>query len=42
MISAYITNILQLRDPNEKIRQLEAIIGECYRKILEVKAELSK
>lgn len=41
MISAYIENISHLRDPDEKIRQLEAIIGECYRKILEIKAELS-
>ena len=41
MISAYIENISHLRDPDEKIRQLEAIIGGCYRKILEIKAELS-
>lgn len=40
MISAYITSILQLYDPEEKIRQLEAIIEECHRKIMEIKAEL--
>ena len=42
MISAYITNISQLKDPEEKIRQLEAIITECHRKIREIKEELRK
>lgn len=37
MISAYIANISQLRDPDEKIRQLEAIIEECCRRISETK-----
>jgi hypothetical protein len=41
MVSAYISNILQLKNQDEKIRQLEAIVGECYRKIQEIKAESS-
>lgn len=42
MISAYITNISQLKDPEEKIRQLEAIMEECRREILKTKRELRK
>ncbi len=42
MISAYIFNILQLKDPNEKIRQLEAIMGDCRRKILEIKSQINQ
>lgn len=42
MISAYITSILQLRDPDEKIRQLEAIRDETTRKIFSIKVGLKK
>ena len=41
MISLYITNILQIEDPDEKIRQLEEIIDKCRRNILKIRAELS-
>ena len=40
MISMYITNILNLIDPNEKIRQLEAIMKKCHNDILRIRNEM--
>ncbi len=40
MISMYITNILDLKEPKEKIKQLETIMHECQNNILKIKAEM--
>lgn len=42
MISSYIWNISQLKDPREKIRHLEEIIDDCRSHISKAKAELIK
>jgi len=42
MISAYIANILNLRDPNERIRNLEAIIRECQIHTTRIRASLRR
>lgn len=39
MMAAYIGNILKLKDPDEKIRQLEAIMEYCRRSLLKIKTE---
>lgn len=40
MISAYITNILHLKDRNERMRQLKVIIQECRNHLLKTRAEI--
>jgi hypothetical protein len=42
MISLYIWRILHLKDPNEKIKHLEDVIGECRRHIASIRAKLSR
>jgi len=39
MISAYISNIQQVKDQYEEVRQLEAIIHECRNHIVKIRAE---